>query len=470
MNSNTTIGNYVSNWQKLAEDVSNKRFQSITLQAWRRCQDIGLDPYCINHKFLSESELIEKQVKNKKLINISREYIYYLTKLLSEIPHIIAISDKEGWIIDIHGQYEAFGGREAGLTLGASWAEEDIGNNGIGTALYEEKPVLVYGIEHYTSSYKPVVCFGIPIIVKNKIIGAFDISVMEEYASPEWISAAFAVVELIKSSMEISAVREIEIRKKERFSASNLNSFLVSLLHEFRTPLTSIFSSLKIMNDKSTKNNRDIKLIEKNSLRVLRLVNNFIDIFKINNNCLQLNKQNVDIIHIFKELFMEVNRYIKEMEIEIHLESVIEKMIISVDVYQIKRLILNILSNSIKASKKGDKITIRIFVETDYINISINDNGKGIPNNLKNKVFDEFYRIDGNLIRNHEGIGAGLYLVKNIARLHKGNVSFSSQDQTEGTTINIKLPLTLLNDEGINNPNVSCTLDQIKIELSDIYF
>ncbi|MFW6281940.1 MAG: ATP-binding protein [bacterium] len=469
MNPEPIINNYVGNWYKLADDVTNKSFRSITLQAWKRCEDIGLNPNCLEYKFLSESELIEKQAKNNDLITISREYISYLSSLLSKIPHIIAISDKDGWIIDIHGNYEAFGGRKVGLAPGASWAEENIGNNGIGTALHEKVPVLVYGIEHYSSPYKSSVCFGIPIIVNNQIVGAFDISVVEKYASPEWISAAFAVVELIKTSMEISTALEVDIRKKDRFSTNNLNSFLVSLLHEFRTPLSSIFLSLKIMNNSNSKNNSDIKFLEKNSFRVLRLVNNFIDIFKINNNCLQLEKQNVDIVSIIKELLTEVNRYIKELNMEIYLVNAIEKMIISVDVYQIKRIILNILSNSIKASNKGDRIKIELFLEPNYINISIHDNGRGIPNNLKDKVFDEFFRIDDNLIRNNEGIGAGLYLVKNIVQLHNGKISFSSQDQSNGSTVNIKLPLGLSFKEKIN-ANTSCTLDQVKMELSDIYF
>ncbi|MFW6028888.1 MAG: ATP-binding protein [Halanaerobiales bacterium] len=464
MNSNSIMSNYISNWWKLAEDVSKNSFRSLTLQAWKRCQDIGLDPCCLKYKFLSESKLVKKQIENKDLINVSREYIYYLSKLLSEIPHIIAISDKEGWVIDIYGEYEAFGGKEVGLATGASWAEENIGNNGIGTALHEEEPVLVYGIEHYASSYKSSVCFGIPIRKNNQIIGALDVSVVDKYASPQWISAAFAVVKLIETSLEISAVRDIEIRKKDGVLASDLNSFIISLLHEFRTPLTSIFSNLKIM-DKSI---QDISILEKNSFRILKLVNNFIDIFKIDNNCLQLNKQKINIISIIKELLNKVNKYIKEMNIEIYLESTTEKLVTSLDVYQIKRVILNILSNSIKASNQGDKIKIKISQEPDYINISIHDNGKGIPDNLKNKVFDEFYRIDDKLIRNHEGIGAGLYLVKKIIQLHKGHVSFA-MEQSRGTTINIRLPITLSVESGAAHTNNSRTLDQVKIELSDIY-
>lgn len=123
-----------------------------------------------------------------------------LSLSLTGLPHIVALSDAEGWIIDIRGTPEELGGRKSGLCLGASWDEKNIGNNGIATALATGEPVLVYGIEHFGMAYDGCACMGVPIIFNGKIIGAIDISVPNKYAHPARLHIIIACVNSIEST------------------------------------------------------------------------------------------------------------------------------------------------------------------------------------------------------------------------------------------------------------------------------
>lgn len=115
---------------------------------------------------------------------------------------MVALTGAEGWVIDIKSTPEELGGRKSGLCLGASWAEKNIGNNGIGTALATGEPVLVYGIEHYGMVYGGCACMGVPIIYNGKITGALDISVHNQYAHPARLHIAIACGNSIESTLE----------------------------------------------------------------------------------------------------------------------------------------------------------------------------------------------------------------------------------------------------------------------------
>ncbi len=465
------IGFLINDWEEIVQDIEKGKFNSITLQAWKRCKDLNIAPKNLNFKFLSDKKLEEKQQNNKDLIDAFQDQFEYARVILSETPYVLALADKEGWIIDIHGSTKEFGGRDAGVALGASWQEKDIGNNGIGTALVEKKPVLVYSIEHYGLVYKSGVCFGIPIRNNGEIIGALDISVPKEYAQPNRLIITETIVKSIENNLELFDLKKNHIEK-----VNDLDGFLISLLHEFRTPLSTIFSTLSLFNSKNNQNQGlNYNLIEKNSYRLMKLVNNLTDIYKIDKGYFKIQKQNENIIKIINNLITEVNKYISKLNIKVETEinTSIKNIIASIDKKEFRRALLNLLSNAVKASQYGDIIILNVKVKYGYINISIKDNGVGIPENNQDKIFNKYFRIDSHFIRNSEGTGAGLYIVKNIVDLHQGKISLKSQPE-KGSTFIIKLPLKKVsdkisdfNDKTYHTKDIS---EQIKIEFSDLYF
>jgi signal transduction histidine kinase len=144
----------------------------------------------------------------------------------------------------------------------------------------------------------------------------------------------------------------------------------------------------------------------------------------------------------------------------------------SCDPDQIERIILNLISNSIKFSKPGSEIWVSVHDKVDSVLISIKDNGLGIPENQLEAIFDRFKQVDMSLTRNHEGSGIGLSLVKSLVEMHKGTINVESI-YGKGSEFIIELPVTMLSETSASyEKNVfedQNKVERINIEFSDIY-
>lgn len=269
--------------------------------------------------------------------------------------------------------------------------------------------------------------------------------------------------------------KELEYEKTNKIR----NEFFTNLSHELRTPLNLIFSSLQVL-DLKIKNiniseeqfiSKYINMANQNTYRLLKLVNNIIDSNKITSGYFDHNPQNYDIINFIEGICMSVVDFASNKNIDIVFDTEMEEKIISFDLDQMERIILNLLSNAIKFSKENGKIKIYIKQENNMIEISISDNGIGIPKHKLESVFDRFKQVDNNVIRRGEGSGIGLYLVKCLIDMHGGSIHADSELGV-GTTFKIRIP------DKINN-KCDCTIieknlqnsyiEKIKVEFSDIY-
>ena len=257
--------------------------------------------------------------------------------------------------------------------------------------------------------------------------------------------------------------------------------FFSNLSHELRTPLNVILSALQLLdtyvtggevNDKERKFKKYSNIMKQNCYRQLRLVNNMIDITKLDAGFFELTLQNCNIVNIVESVTMSVAEYIKSKSIELIFDTDIEECIISCDPEKIERLILNLLANSIKFTKPDGNITVNMYDKGENIIISIKDTGIGIPNDKLDIIFDRFRQVDRSLTRKQEGSGIGLSIVKSLVELHSGKISVSSQ-YGKGTEFNIVLPVTALLKENdicrIFEAESQERIERIHVEFSDIY-
>jgi Transcriptional activator of acetoin/glycerol metabolism len=217
---------------------NNPTARRITLESWKRCKEFGLTPNQIKFQLLSKEEFNQKKKKNIELIEVSKPYMDSLSLSLTGIPHIVALSDSDGWIIDLRGTPEELGGKVCGLALGASWSEKNIGNNGIGTALAIKEPVLVYGIEHFGMVYGGCACIGVPIKFDGKVIGALDISVPVQHAHPARLHIAVACVSSIESALSQISSTTDSISSDMNLSATS--ELIATAVHDLKNPLAII--------------------------------------------------------------------------------------------------------------------------------------------------------------------------------------------------------------------------------------
>lgn len=296
---------------------------------------------------------------------------------------------------------------------------------------------------------------------------------------------------VIEVGLVAVTVRDISIEKKEEkrmmklkqeIESENLkNQFFANLSHEFRTPLNIILGTVQLLDMNinkgkiHTEGEVDIdsyaKLIKQNSYRLLRMINNLIDMSKIDAGYYKLELNSYDIVNVVEEISLSVAEYAKEKNINLIFDTDCEELVITCDPDKIERILLNLLSNSIKNTDSGGTIYVNINTEINRVNISVEDNGHGIPDNKLPKIFNRFEQVDDLLIRNYEGSGIGLSLVKSLVNMHGGDISVKSKVGI-GTIFDFSIPNDLVNSCEIrerNNKLASNKIEKCDIEFSDIY-
>lgn len=256
--------------------------------------------------------------------------------------------------------------------------------------------------------------------------------------------------------------------------------FIANMSHELRTPLNIIFSTVQLFslyinkgeNLNIEKLSNNINIIKQNCYRLLRLVNNLIDITKINSGFMELDLKNKNIVEVTEEITISTAEYIKNMSRTIIFDTNVEDKIMSFDEEKLERILLNLISNATKFTKPGGVIEVQLFVKDNYVVISVKDNGIGIPKDKLSQIFQRFKQVDPLLSRSHEGSGIGLSIVKSLVEMHGGTIKVESEYE-QGTEFIISLPVKLISnnrDEGIEkNLTRQTNVEKIHIEFSDIY-
>ena len=231
--------------------------------------------------------------------------------------------------------------------------------------------------------------------------------------------------------------------------------FFTNISHEFRTPITIISGFIKSImsgNYGNTIKTKDkiFKTIHRNSIRLLKLINNILDFNKIGAKKYKVNREKVDIKKLLKIYISMFESAIEKNNLLLSFIDNTETLIANLDVYLFETVILNLLSNAIKFTETGGRITVSLKKEKNNFTISIQDTGIGIPQDMQEIIFERFKQIDDSPNRKHEGSGIGLALVKEIIELFNGKISLDSKPG-KGSTFIIQ----------ISNPPFS---DNIKIK------
>jgi two-component system sensor histidine kinase ChiS len=257
--------------------------------------------------------------------------------------------------------------------------------------------------------------------------------------------------------------------------------FLANMSHELRTPLNVICSTIQLLKtlDGSKQLGDEkikyyIKIMNQNSLRLLRLINNIIDTTKLDANYMSLNLRNGDIVYVVEEISQSVAEYIKNNGITLIFDTDVEEKIIAFDEEKIERIMLNLLSNAVKFTKKNGSILVNIYDKGDFVEISVKDTGIGIPKDKLKFIFERFAQIDKSTSRQNEGSGIGLALVKSLVEMHGGKIAVNSEEEM-GSEFIINLPVIKVDKEqeekSFKNREVFETNyeENLSIEFSDIY-
>jgi signal transduction histidine kinase len=209
-----------------------------------------------------------------------------------------------------------------------------------------------------------------------------------------------------------------------------------------------------------------------NSFRLLKLVNNLIDINKIDAGYLKADFQNKDIVSVVEDITQSIANYIKSKGISIIFDTDVEEKVMACDIEKIERIMLNLLSNAVKFSKEGGEIYVEIHDADTEVVITVADTGIGIMADKLNDIFKRFVQVDKSFTRSHEGSGIGLSLVKELVEMHGGNIAVESE-YGRGSKFMITLPVKQAENDTLNENMKIMEIEdihneKINIEFSDI--
>lgn len=228
------------------------------------------------------------------------------------------------------------------------------------------------------------------------------------------------------------------------------NSLYTNITHEFRTPLTVILG----MVDSLTSNIKDkqlkgaehsLELIKRNGKNLLRLVNEMLDLSKLESGNMELQLIQADVIPFVKYLSESFHSLAQDKQISLMVYSEIDELLMDFDANKLSVIISNVLSNAVKFTPSGGKIIVHLNQicnnKDEFFFIKIKDNGQGISEKEIDNIFNRFYQIDNSSSRRGEGTGIGLALSKEFVELMNGTIEVKSSSGN-GSEFTIQLPIS----------------------------
>ena len=236
-------------------------------------------------------------------------------------------------------------------------------------------------------------------------------------------------------SRDVTERKEMDLMKDQ---------FVSTVSHELRTPLTSIHGSLGLILGGAagelppqTKGLLDIAY--NNSERLTRLINDILDIEKIESGKMEFNFQPLELMSLVEQAIEANHAYAEQFEIEFVLKGTLPDAKVNADSDRLMQLFANLLSNAAKFSPPNDMVEISVSRHDKAIRVAITDHGPGIPEKFRSRVFEKFAQADSSDARQKRGTGLGLSIAKAIVEKHGGKICFDTEINV-GTTFYFDLP------------------------------
>jgi signal transduction histidine kinase/ligand-binding sensor domain-containing protein len=231
---------------------------------------------------------------------------------------------------------------------------------------------------------------------------------------------------LLRNQLKLEKVTTDSLRNLDQMKSQ----FYANISHEFRTPLTLILGQIEsvMSSDIDNKEKGKLQVANRNARRLLKLINELLDLSKLEAGSMELYAENNNMVSFLKNLFFSFESLAAQKKITISFESVSDKITVFFDTAKMEKVFYNLISNAFKFTPENGEIKVVVgFTKGGSIEIAVKDSGCGIPEDKLENIFDRFYQVDGSNTREHEGTGIGLALAKELILLHKGNIRVNSK-------------------------------------------
>ena len=379
-------------------------------------------------------DITDKIESEQKLRESEEKYRY----LFEDSPFAIILINSKGEIIDCNPATEVIGGYNKSDLQGKKFMDL--------TIIHPDfLPMLVDLFERF---------------IKGEILHRIDIKLYKKDGGLIWVNLQGSLVELGSETLvqvmlhDITKRKEADLLIKEEIQKlqelDQLRKDLISRVsHELKTPLVSVFSSsellLNVFKDKLGEEVLDlIQMIQKGGKRLNHLVDNLLDITRIEYDKFKLEKESLNLTSIIKECSEEMRYLIKERKLDLIL-NLPQNIHIEIDRLRIEQVITNLLLNAIKNTPPKGKITISLSEKDNWAEFSVIDTGIGLTEEEMSIIFTRFGKIEryeeGLEYIDIQGSGLGLFISKEIVDLHGGHIRAESEGRGKGSMFVVKLPI-----------------------------
>ncbi|MBH8555107.1 MASE1 domain-containing protein [Nostocaceae cyanobacterium CENA357] len=222
------------------------------------------------------------------------------------------------------------------------------------------------------------------------------------------------------------------------------DQFLAVLSHELRTPLNPILGWATLLRSRNFEGAtliRGLEAIERNAKLQIQLIEDLLDVSRIQQGKITLNIQPINLINIIEGALETVQLVVEAKNIQIHTFLELDVGMVAGDAARLQQILWNLLSNAVKFTPPGGQVNVRLGRIEKFAEIQVQDTGKGISVEFLPYVFDYFRQADGTITRQFGGLGLGLAIARNLTELHGGSVKAESLGEGMGATFTVRLPL-----------------------------
>lgn len=291
-----------------------------------------------------------------------------------------------------------------------------------------------------------------------------EIRTIKIVITPPWYQSwwAYCIYSLLLAWLIFGILNYLRIRLRHRREmmkrehAEQLNEaklqFFINISHEIRTPMTLIINPLEklIAEGKDSDVHKTYLMIHRNAQRILRLINQLMDIRKLDKGQMFMKFRETDMVGFIDDLMLTFEYMARKKDIRFSFEHADEQLKVWVDLNNFDKILMNILSNAFKYTPQHGEIAVKLSTGYNaaykdglkhYFEISVTDSGIGLDNTQIERIFERFYQIDNDVTQSNFGTGIGLHLCHSLVTLHHGIIRAENREEANGSRFIIRIPL-----------------------------